>query len=38
MVALQPENTYTYSDLNQQAHNTFHIDRADPEQNASNLP
>ena len=36
MVALQPENTYTYSDLNQQAYE-FQIDTTDPGQNASNL-
>ena len=38
MVAQQPKNTYTYSDLNQQVYNEFQIDTKDPEQNASNLP
>ena len=31
MVALQPGNTYTYSDLNQQACNEFRNDTTDPD-------
>ena len=33
-----PENTYTYSVLNQQAYNDFRDDVTHPEKNGSNLP
>ena len=38
MIVLQPENTYTYPDFNQQGCNEFEIHTTYPEQNASNLP
>ena len=38
MVVLQPENTYNYSVLKQQACNEFQNDTIHPEKNASNLP